>query len=108
MPLIQGTGVADVDVEGPETAEDAEVVEAAEVAEDEEETIRMLSTESMLAIQRVTLQPKNGKRLVVPIEHLLWKCVIVRRAETLEAEDAVEAKVEDTMTIMLHLLMSAL
>jgi hypothetical protein len=36
MPLIPGRDVVDVDVEGPGTAEDAEVVEAAEAAEEEE------------------------------------------------------------------------
>jgi hypothetical protein len=50
MPLIQGRDVADVDVEGPGTAEDAEVVEAAGAAEDEATitiTVRMLLMESM-------------------------------------------------------------
>jgi hypothetical protein len=35
MPSIQGKDVADVDVEGLETAEGAEVAEAAGAAEDE-------------------------------------------------------------------------
>jgi hypothetical protein len=35
MPSIQGKDVADVDVEGPGTAEGAEVAEAAGAAEDE-------------------------------------------------------------------------
>jgi hypothetical protein len=38
MPLIPGRDVVDVDVEGPGTAEDAEVVEAAEAVEEEETT----------------------------------------------------------------------
>ena len=36
MPLIPGTHTADEDVEGPDTAVDAEVVEAVEVAEEGE------------------------------------------------------------------------
>jgi hypothetical protein len=50
MPLILDTDAVDVDVEGPETAEDAEVMEAAGAAEEEETTTittRMLLMESM-------------------------------------------------------------
>ena len=43
MPLIPGTDVSDVDVEGPGTAVDAEVVEAAEAAEEEEIVIVLMS-----------------------------------------------------------------
>jgi hypothetical protein len=103
MPLIQGTGVADVDVEGPGTAVDAEVEVAVEAAEDEVPAARrILLTESMLAIRRATLQPKSGKRLEVQIGHLSWKCAIVRRVEAPEAEDAVEAKVEEITTMLIH------
>ena len=49
MPLILDTDAVDVDVEGPGTAEDAEVVEAAGAAEEEETTttICTLLMESM-------------------------------------------------------------
>ena len=50
MPLILDTDAVDVDVEGPGTAEDAEVVEAAGAAEEEETTtitVRMSLMESM-------------------------------------------------------------
>ena len=50
MPLILDTDAVDMDVEGPGTAEDAEVVEAAGAAEEEEmttTTTRTLLMESM-------------------------------------------------------------
>jgi hypothetical protein len=74
-----------------------------EAAEDEAPAaLHILLMGSMSATLHATLRPKSGRHLEVQIGHLSWKCVIVRRAEVPEAEDAVEAKVEEIMNTLIN------